>query len=288
MHTQSVSTPDLVVAQGPYAPGHLGELTPLIPFDMVDHALTETRTTQSRVRDLPSRVAVYLLLAACLFPELGYPGVWRKLTTGLTPIPTASALRQARQRLGTAPLWWLFDLLRGPTAPAIRWRGLLVCAIDGTTMTVPDGPANLTAYRKHRSNHGGSATPRSGSPPWWPAAPEALIDCPHGRHRRRRHLHQRPGRRDPAARRGAPDVASRHRQVVHRQADERTSTGHRGDGRAAHRRDDRQGHVRGSQGGPWFSAAGVGHLRHARRAGPRPVLSLVGRDAERAASARTR
>jgi len=25
------------------------------------------------MRDLPSRVVVYLLLAACLFPELGYP-----------------------------------------------------------------------------------------------------------------------------------------------------------------------------------------------------------------------
>jgi hypothetical protein len=162
--TQSVSTPDVVAAQGPYAPGHLGELTQLIPFDMVDHALTETRTMQSRVRDLPSRVVVYLLLAACLFPELGYPGVWRKLTAGLAQIPTAapspSALRQARQRLGAAPLRWLFDLLRGPAAPAIRWRGLLVCAIDGTTMTVPDSPANLTAYRKHRCNHGGSGYPQ--------------------------------------------------------------------------------------------------------------------------------
>lgn len=68
MLTQSVSTRGVVVAPGPFAPGHLGELTQLIPFDMVDQALTQTRTMQSRVRDLPSRVMVYLLLAACLFP----------------------------------------------------------------------------------------------------------------------------------------------------------------------------------------------------------------------------
>jgi Insertion element 4 transposase N-terminal/Transposase DDE domain len=162
--TQSVSTHDVIVAQGPYAPGHLGELTQLIPFDMVDQALAETRRVQSRLRDLPSRVVVYLLLAGCLFPELGYPGVWTKLTAALSTLrpatPTAGALCQARHRVGIAPLRWLFDLLRSPAAPAVRWRGLLVCAIDGTTMTVPDSPANLTAYRKHRCNHGGSGYPQ--------------------------------------------------------------------------------------------------------------------------------
>ncbi|MFI9388787.1 transposase domain-containing protein [Kutzneria sp. NPDC052558] len=97
---------------------------------MVDQALAATRTTQSRLRDLPSRVVVYLLLAACLFPETGYAGVWRKLTAALDGLPTAtptpSGLSQARQRVGTAPLRWLFDLLRGPAATpgqrGTRWR----------------------------------------------------------------------------------------------------------------------------------------------------------------------
>ena len=51
-----------------FAPGHLGELTQHLPFEIVDEALTAARAVQSRVRDLPSRVVVYLLLAACLFP----------------------------------------------------------------------------------------------------------------------------------------------------------------------------------------------------------------------------
>ena len=58
------------MAAGRFAPGHLGELTQLVPFEMVDEALAQTRTVQRRVRDLPSRVVVYLLLAACLFPEV--------------------------------------------------------------------------------------------------------------------------------------------------------------------------------------------------------------------------
>ena len=84
---------------------------------MVDEALTQTGTVQSRIRDLPSRAVVYLLLAACLFPEVGYLGVWRKLTAGLAGLPVATpapaALVQARRRVGAPPLRWLFDLLRG-------------------------------------------------------------------------------------------------------------------------------------------------------------------------------
>jgi hypothetical protein len=136
---------------------------------MVDEALAQTGTVQSRIRDLPSRVVVYLLLAACLFPEAGYPGVWRKLTAALAGLPvaapTAGALAQARRRVGAAPLRFLFDLLRGPAAISRErgtwWRGLLVCAIDGTVMTMPDSPANLTLFTKGRGHHGGTGYPQA-------------------------------------------------------------------------------------------------------------------------------
>jgi hypothetical protein len=167
LDTQSSITRTITLAGGRYAPGHLGELTQHLPFEMVDAALAATRTTQTRLRNLPSRVVVYLLLAACLFPEVGYLGVWRKLTAGLagipTTTPTAAGLSHARHRVAVAPLRWLFDLLRGPTAgraPGTRWRGLLVCAIDGTTLTVPDNPRILARFTKQRGNHGGTGYPQ--------------------------------------------------------------------------------------------------------------------------------
>jgi hypothetical protein len=127
----------LRVASGRFAPGHLGELTQIVPFEMVDEVLASTRRTQARVRDLPSRVVVYLLLAAGLFAESGYRQVWARLVAGLDGLavatPTSSALAQARRRVGVAPLRALFNLLAGPPAGAPRWRGLLLCAIDGTT-----------------------------------------------------------------------------------------------------------------------------------------------------------
>jgi hypothetical protein len=169
LDVQSVIARRVTVAGGRFAPGHLGELTQLVPFEMVDEALAQTGTVQSRIRDLPSRVVVYLLLAACLFPEAGYPGVWRKLTAALAGLPvaapTAGALAQARRRVGAAPLRFLFDLLRGPAAISRErgtwWRGLLVCAIDGTVMTMPDSPANLTLFTKGRGHHGGTGYPQA-------------------------------------------------------------------------------------------------------------------------------
>lgn len=51
------------MAVGPFAPGHLGELTQVIPFDLVDAILDETRRMQRRLGELPSRVGVYFVLA---------------------------------------------------------------------------------------------------------------------------------------------------------------------------------------------------------------------------------
>jgi Insertion element 4 transposase N-terminal/Transposase DDE domain len=138
---------------------------------MVDAALAETGTTQRRIRDLPARVVVYLLLAGGLFADLGYRQVWDRLVAGLdsveVPTPTAAALTQARRRLGAKPLRFLFDLLRGPAAAlstraggGVFWRGLLVCAIDGTVMSVADSLANLRVFTKQPGGaNGGSSYP---------------------------------------------------------------------------------------------------------------------------------
>ena len=160
---KSVIARVVTVAGGRFAPGHLGELTQQVPFEMVGAVPEQTCRVQQRIRDLPAPVVVYLLLAGCLFAELGYAQVWRQLTAGLDGLgaaaPTASAMTQARRRLGPGPLRELFCLLRGPSPGAARWRGLLVCAIDGTVMTVADSAANLAVYSKHRGGNGGSSYP---------------------------------------------------------------------------------------------------------------------------------
>lgn len=101
---QSVISRAVKVAEGRFAPGHLGELTQQVPFEMVDAALEDTCRVQRRVRDPPARVVVYLVLAGCLFAELGYGRVWDRMVAGLGSLPVArpteGGLRQAQARLG--------------------------------------------------------------------------------------------------------------------------------------------------------------------------------------------
>jgi len=135
---------------------------------MVDAVLADCGCVQRRVRKLPARVVACLLLAAALFEPAGYLAVWRKLTgafdgAGAVKV-TAAALWQARTRLGPAPLRALFDLLRGsPAAPRTSgswWRGLLVCAIDGTTLDVPDTPAHRARLGKQDNQYATAGYPQ--------------------------------------------------------------------------------------------------------------------------------
>lgn len=138
------------MSAGPFAPGHLGELTRILSPDLVDAALCSAGGMQRRVRVLPSRVVVYLLLAGVLFAEIGYQQVWARLVAGLNPAavatPGSSALSQALRRVGVAPLRELFALVRGPAIGAARWHGLLVCAIDGTSMFTANSQANAAEF----------------------------------------------------------------------------------------------------------------------------------------------
>ncbi|MGY2093349.1 IS4 family transposase [Nocardia gipuzkoensis] len=92
---------------------------------------------------------------------IGYRQVWARLCARLSTNAVAgaapSALTQARRRVGVEPLRALFDLARGPAAGAARWRGLLVRAIDGTTLFTPDTPANVAVHRRQTGGRNGDS-----------------------------------------------------------------------------------------------------------------------------------
>ena len=133
MQEECVITRVSTVAAGVFAPGHLGALTQLVDFTLVDAVLEETRAVQRRVRLLPARVVVYFVLALALFEGCSYRAVWGKLTGALGGLslvcPHSSSLSRARRRLGARPLKALFEAVSGPVAWRSR-RRCRACRLD--------------------------------------------------------------------------------------------------------------------------------------------------------------
>ncbi|MEV7236961.1 transposase domain-containing protein [Streptomyces sp. NPDC051020] len=75
MQEKSVITRTIEVAGGVYAPGHLGELTQIVDFALVNAGLEETGARERRLRLLPSRMVVYFVLALALFEHDSYRAV---------------------------------------------------------------------------------------------------------------------------------------------------------------------------------------------------------------------
>ncbi len=151
--------------------GHLGELTPLVPFGLVDEVLAQTvaeqpgrcadgrgRVPVPRRRVLPDRVTVYFILAMVLCGQVGYAGVWAKLTTAV-PSPVSGAFVRARRRIGSAPLAALFARLAGGSRSGASCFGLRLAAVDGTCCAVPDSAANRQRFGKHKGRHGTAGYP---------------------------------------------------------------------------------------------------------------------------------
>ncbi|MGK4579202.1 transposase domain-containing protein [Kitasatospora sp. HPMI-4] len=60
-----------------YAPGHLGELTQIVDFDLVDLVPQETGAREKRLRLLPARVVVHFTRALALFEQAAGVGKFK-------------------------------------------------------------------------------------------------------------------------------------------------------------------------------------------------------------------
>ncbi|MFC4946650.1 transposase domain-containing protein [Pseudonocardia sp. GCM10023141] len=163
----------------------LGVLVNAVPRDAVDEAVAVSGVGAKRSDGkLPTHVITCLALGLCLFPDDDYQEVATKVTGSLDrlgcwdaawTVPTASAITQARKRLGRNMFPELFERCcgpvagkAGPTARAMalgtargsflrRWRLL---AIDGFEIDVPDSKENATEFGYAGSGDNRSAFPK--------------------------------------------------------------------------------------------------------------------------------
>ena len=164
----------------------LGVLVNAVPRDAVDDAVAACGVREKRSDGkLPAHVITYLTLALSLFPDDDYTEVATKVTGSLDrwncwdaawSVPTASAITQARKRLGRAVLPELFERTCGPVAgtpgptAAVealgtargsflrRWRLL---GIDGFEVDLPDSKANAAEFGYAGSGDNRSAFPKA-------------------------------------------------------------------------------------------------------------------------------
>jgi hypothetical protein len=149
----------------------LGVLIDAVPRDAVDEAVAVCRVREKRSdAKLPAHVITYLTLALCLFPEDDYEEVATRVTGSLDrwgcwnadwTVPTASAITQARKRLGREVFPELFERTCGPvggdagpgaaagalgTARGSFLREWRLLAIDGFEVDVPDSKENAAEF----------------------------------------------------------------------------------------------------------------------------------------------
>src|ERR1035437_5475855 len=149
----------------------LGGLVEAGSRDAVDEAVAVCGVRERRSDGkLPAHVITYLTLALSLFAEDDYEEVATKVTGSLDrfgcwgaawSVPTASAITQARKRLGREVFPELFERTCGPvagdacpgagltalgTARGSFLRGWRLLAIDGFDIDVPDTAANAAEF----------------------------------------------------------------------------------------------------------------------------------------------
>ena len=148
----------------------VGVLTRVFPPAVVDEVVEAAGRTQRRHRSLPARVMAYFAIGMGLYSEGSYEDVLAQLTDGLSwasgwaeeyPLPSKSAIFQARQRLGSQPVADLFARVAAPLAgadtPGSWLAGLRLVAVDGTCLDVADTPANDEHFGRPGVNKGEKA-----------------------------------------------------------------------------------------------------------------------------------
>ena len=148
--------------EGP-RPESLSALAAHLPREWIERALSATGTATLRHRRLPAEQVVWLVLGMALFRDRSIVEIVDKLDLALPDARkgtvAASAVPQARARLGDEPMEWLFGYSARQwahrSASQHAWRGLSLYAVDGTSLRVPDTAENR--------EHFGSANGRTPS-----------------------------------------------------------------------------------------------------------------------------
>jgi hypothetical protein len=149
----------LVESQPPLEWGRLGQH---LPYEWIEYAVQASGSASVRRRRLPAQQVVWLVIALALYRHQSISEVVDELDLALPAADASfvskSAITQARQRIGVAPLAWLFhESARnwaGQDQAQYLFKGLSLFAMDGTTLRTADSAANREHFGASAAAHG--------------------------------------------------------------------------------------------------------------------------------------
>jgi hypothetical protein len=127
----------------------------------IEEALAATGTATVRRRRLPADQVIWVVLGMGMFRDRPIEDVVSKLDLALPGAGSTiarSSVSQARERVGSEPIRWLFErsasVWSARSAEATPWRGLKLYGIDGSTVRVADTPENREAFGGQSGRNG--------------------------------------------------------------------------------------------------------------------------------------
>ncbi len=157
-----------------------GVIARVLPAPILDGALGIAPRARRR-RKLPDRFMLLFCVLMGFYADTALPHVLRRIIgpqAAGADGATAGALCQARYRLGARPVVALFRAacrpLAIPTTPGAFLFGRRLMALDGTTIELPDTPANVSVFGRRRTPRGTSAW---GSGPARPTSAGRVAAC---------------------------------------------------------------------------------------------------------------
>lgn len=140
-----------------------------LDIEWVRRALAASGSASVRKRKLPAESVVWLVIGMALLRDRSIDEVVEHLDLALPELGQDrevchSAVIQARERLGCQPMAVLFaDTARHwatEAADKLRWNGLAVYGVDGSTMLIADTADNETVFGRPRSGRSAGAYPQ--------------------------------------------------------------------------------------------------------------------------------
>lgn len=145
-------------------PGDISKFAASLNPEWLDAALRETGKTTVRRRKLPGEQVVWLVIGMALFANWSVAAVVKHLKLALGGSVVPSSIAEARQRLGSEPLKWLFERValawgHGDRA-ASQWKGFTLYGLDGSHLRVPDSDENFEHFGKPSSGRSDGGYPQ--------------------------------------------------------------------------------------------------------------------------------